>query len=139
MQQAHNPLTKTAIMRPNLPTQGRMLEMQMRVREKEAKRKNIDAESLSKKKKCDREERIAGVQLKAYWELYPLRTGERQAEHLPLPESDDDELIEDRSQCIGNANEMGSRSESEQELIDEVQCNIHQNVIADHLRSSIRM
>ena len=37
-------------MRPNLPNQGRMLEMQMRVREKEAKRKNIDVECMVKKK-----------------------------------------------------------------------------------------
>ena len=53
-----------------------MLEMQMGVREKEAKRKSMDADSVSRKKKCDREERIAGVQLKAYWELYPLHIGE---------------------------------------------------------------
>ena len=37
-------------MRPNLPNQGRMFEMQMRVRGKEAKRKNMDVESVSRKK-----------------------------------------------------------------------------------------
>ena len=62
----------------------------------------------------------------------------RQAEHIPLPDSDDDELIEDRSQSIEDAHEMGNHSESEQELVDEVQSNIHQNAIADHLRSSIK-
>ena len=53
--------------------------MQMRVREKEAKRKNIEMESMVKKKRCDREERIAEVQLKAYWELYPLHLDGKQA------------------------------------------------------------
>ena len=62
----------------------------------------------------------------------------RQAEHIPLPDSDDDELIEDRSQSIEDAHEIGNHSESEQELIDEIQNKIHQNVIADHLRSSIK-
>ena len=78
------PANKSALMRPNLHIQGRMLEMQMR--EKEAKRKSMDADSVSKKKRCDREERIAGVQLKTYWELYPLPTCERQAEHTPIPD-----------------------------------------------------
>ena len=77
------------------------------------------------------------MQLKAYWELYPLHNDEKQAEHIPLPESDDDELIEDRSQSIEDAHEIGNHSEPEQELVDEVQSNIHQNAIADHLRSSI--
>ena len=44
------PAKKPALMRSNLPNQGRMLEMQMRVREKEAKRKHMDDESVSKKK-----------------------------------------------------------------------------------------
>ena len=98
----------------------------------------MDVDSVSSKKRCDREERIAEVQLKAYWELYPLPTCERQAEHTPAPDSDDDELIEDRRQYIEDAHETGNHSESEQELIDEVQSNIQQHAIADHLRSSIK-
>ena len=90
------------------------------------------------KEKIDREERIAEVQLKAYWELYPLHLDGKQAEHIPLPESDDDELIEDRSLSTGNANETGNRSGSDQELIEEDQCNTHLSVSADRLRSSIK-
>ena len=102
----------------------------------------MDADSVSSKKRCGREERIAEVQLKAYWELYPLPTCERQAEHThtrtPAPDSDDDEVIEDRNQKIEVTHETGNHSESEQELIDEVQSNIQQHAIADHLRNSIK-
>ena len=62
----------------------------------------------------------------------------RQAEHTPAPDSDDGELIEDRSHYIEDAHETGNHSESEQELIDEVQSNIQQHAIAEHLRSSIK-
>ena len=44
------PAKKLAYARPNLPKQGKILEMQMRVREKEAKRKSIEMESMVKKK-----------------------------------------------------------------------------------------
>ena len=50
---------------------GPMIDMQIRIREKEAKRKNIDAVNTANKKRCEREERIAIVQLKAYWDLFP--------------------------------------------------------------------
>ncbi len=49
-----------------------MLDMQLRVRQKEAKRKEDEAEYGANKKRCDREERRAENQLRAYWESFPL-------------------------------------------------------------------
>ena len=54
------------------PLQGRMIDMQLRGRLKEAKRKEEEAENTVNKKRCDREERRAEVQLRAYWESFPL-------------------------------------------------------------------
>ena len=72
-----------------------LLEMQTRVRLKEAKRKKMEAESEARKKKCGREERIAKVQIEAYWDLYPLPVCIEEAKCTPVPDSEDDELIED--------------------------------------------
>lgn len=74
---------------------GPMIDMQIRVRGKEAKRKNIDAVNTANKKRCEREERIAIAQLKAYWDLFPEADKEERAKNTPAPETDDDELIED--------------------------------------------
>ena len=65
---------KQALKRPNLENRGPMLEMQMRVRAKEAKRKNEEDETaqMPSKNRCEREERIAEVQLKAFWNCFPL-------------------------------------------------------------------
>ena len=49
-----------------------MLDMQLRVRQKEAKRKDDEAVDDANKKRCEREERMAEVQLKAYWTCYSL-------------------------------------------------------------------
>ena len=74
-----------------------LLEMQTRVRHKEAKRKKMEAESEASKKRCDREERIAKVQIEAYWDLYPLPLSIEEAKSTPAPDSEDDELIEDQN------------------------------------------
>ena len=93
--------------------------MQIRIREKEANRKNIDAVNTANKKRCEREERIAMVQLKAYWDLFPEAVKDERAKSTPAPESDDDELIEDSK--LGNDGNMrpGMRY-NDQELIEEV-------------------
>ena len=103
---------KQAPERPNLQNRGLMLEMQMRVREKEAKRKSHEAETVQmpSKKRCDREERIAEVQLNTYWKWFPLPSREKQAEDVPVEDDSDDELVEEVRQdefgpsnfCCGN-------------------------------------
>ena len=69
--------------------------MLLRIREKEAKRKTLDVESTAKKKRCEREERITLVQLKAYWDTFPLPLQVDEAAEIPAPSSDDDELLEE--------------------------------------------
>ena len=69
--------------------------MLLRIREKEAKRKTLDAESSAKKKRCEREERITLVQLKAYWDTFPLPLHVDETAEVPAPSSDDDELLEE--------------------------------------------
>jgi len=54
------------------PLQGQMLDMQLRVRQKEAKRKEDEAVNVANKKRCEREERMTRVQLQAYWDTFPL-------------------------------------------------------------------
>ena len=45
------PAKKLAYARPKLPNHGKILEMQMRVREKNAKRKNVELEKHGEKEK----------------------------------------------------------------------------------------
>jgi len=54
------------------PLQGPMIDMQVRIKQKEAKRKNEEAQLDVNKKRCEREERRAENQLRAYWETFPL-------------------------------------------------------------------
>ena len=49
-----------------------MLDMQLRVRQKEAERKEDEAEYVANKRRCERDERISKVQLQAYWDTFPL-------------------------------------------------------------------
>ena len=49
-----------------------MIDMQVRIKQKEAKRKNEEAQLDANKKRCEREERRAENQLRAYWETFPL-------------------------------------------------------------------
>ena len=64
------PAAKRLILpRQNQQMRGPLLEMHMRVRLKEAKRNKMEDENEARKKRCDREERIAKVQIKAYWDL----------------------------------------------------------------------
>ena len=108
---------RPTLTKQNQQLRGPMLEMQMRVRQKASKRKEVEAESTANKRRCDREERIAKVQLQAYWDLYPLPARIVQAEGTPAPDSDDDELIEAQSHETSVVPEIGTHSESEQELI----------------------
>ena len=75
-----------------------MLEMQMRVRAKEAKRKVEEDETAQNKKRCEREERIAKVQLKAFWTWFPLLSNERQDQDVPVEDESEEELIESKGQ-----------------------------------------
>ena len=48
---------KQTLRGPSLQVQGPMIDMQIRIREKEAKRKSIDAENTANKKRCERDEK----------------------------------------------------------------------------------
>jgi len=93
--------------------------MLKRVRAKEAKRKaeNEADEQNPIKKRCQRGERIALVQLKAYWDCYPRQTGKEQLRKTRDAESSEDELIEDNGQEQTRIMRTGPSSESSQELI----------------------
>ena len=54
------------------PLQGSMIDMQARIKLKEAKRKVEEAQEDANKRRCEREERRAENQLRAYWETFPL-------------------------------------------------------------------
>ena len=110
---------KQTLRGPSLQVQGPMIDMQIRNRGEEAKRKNIDAVNIANKKRCERDENIAIVELKAYWDLFPLPAKEERAKSTPAPDSDDDELIEDSK--LGNDGNLrpGMRL-NDQELIEEV-------------------
>ena len=71
------------------------------------------------KKRCDREERIAEVQLKAYWKCFPLPNCEKQAEDVPVEDESEEVLIETVWQKISCDQKSGSDDGSELELIDE--------------------
>jgi hypothetical protein len=49
-----------------------MIDMHERIKLKEAKRKNEEAQLDINKKRCEREERRAENQLRAYWDTFPL-------------------------------------------------------------------
>ena len=102
-----------------------MLDMQVRVRQKEANRKEVEAVIIANKKRCDREERRAKVQLQAYWEMFPLPTDVSQTENTQAPDSEDDELIEALSQGATMQNRMSTMRNSEQELVEENNCGDH--------------
>ena len=87
---------------------------------KEAKRKIQEAETAQSKKRCDRDERIAEIQLKAYWECYPLTTYRKQPEDTPLEDTSEDELIETESEHTRGKLKTGNHDDSDQELIPEV-------------------
>ena len=69
---------------------------------------------------CDRDERIADIQLKAYWECYPLTTFGKQPEDTPLEDTSEDELIETESEHSRGKLKTGNHDDSDQELIPEV-------------------
>lgn len=60
--------------KPNPENLGQISEILLRVRSDEAKRKAEQNEIAQRpnKTKCEREERMAEVQLKAFWTCYPL-------------------------------------------------------------------
>ena len=72
-----------------------MIDMQTRIRQKEAKRKEVEAENTVNKKRCEREERRAEVQLRAYWDHFPL----------PAQESDDVTLSGDHRDTETNCSQ----------------------------------
>ena len=112
--------------------------MQMRVRAKEAKRKNLEVETaqMPSKKRCDREERIAEVQLKVYWKCFPLPTCGKQAEDIPVEALSEDELIEDGCQGTSCDQRTGNHDESDQELIVEAAEVPQRMTLPDPLRSN---
>ena len=93
--------------------------MLKRVREKDAKRKAEENENVQRpsKAQCDREERMAKVQIKAYWACFPLPEAGRQAEDIPVEEDSEEELMESMWQDLRCNQGPGSDDGSEQELI----------------------
>ena len=96
-----------------------MLELQMRVRAKEAKRKAEEGETAQRptKVQCEREERMAKVQLKAFWTCFPLPDSERQAEDVPVEDQSEEELMESMWQDLHCNNDPKWDKGSDQELI----------------------
>ena len=89
-----------------------------RVRTKEPKRsRKWSWGTNSNKKRCQREERIAIVQPKAYWDCFPLQTGKEQLRKTRDAESSEDELIEDNDQEQTSRSRSGPSNDSSQELI----------------------
>jgi len=99
--------------------EGPIFEMLKRVREKDAKRKAAinEEEQRPTKLRCEREERIAVVQLKAYWECFPLPVKQTRAGDAHADETSEDELIEDSGQDSWCNSEPGPIRGSDQELI----------------------
>ena len=94
--------------------------MLKRVRAKEVKRKNEnDAEEQGPTKvRCEREERIAVVQLKAYWDCFPFLANDAQPGRTQDIESSEEELIEDDGQERRSYSKPGSSDDHNQELIE---------------------
>ena len=90
-----------------------------RVRAKEVKRKaENDAEEQGPTKvRCEREERIAVDQLKAYWDCFPLLANEAQPGRTQDIENSEEELIEDDGQERRSYSKPGSSDDHNQELI----------------------
>ena len=99
--------------------EGPISEMLKRVRAKEAKRKaeNDEREQGPTKVCCEREERIAVVQLKAYWDCVPLLANETQPGRTQDAENSEEELIEDDGQERWSNWKPGSSDDSNQELV----------------------
>ena len=55
---------------------------------------------MPSKKRYEREERIAKVQLKAFWTCFPLPDNERQAKDVPVEDESEEELMESMWQDI---------------------------------------
>ena len=93
--------------------------MLKRVKAKEAKRKTEydEREQGPTKVRCEREERIAVDQLKAYWDCFPLQTNETQPGRAQDAENSEEELIEDDGQELWSNSKPGSSDDSNQELI----------------------
>ena len=114
--------------------------MQMRVRAKEAKRKSLEVgtDKFPSKKRCDREERIAEVQLKAYWKCFLLPTCGKQAEDIPVDDASEDELIEDGCQETSRDQRTGNYDGPEQDLIAEVADVPQRMTLPNHLKSNLQ-
>ena len=66
---------------------------------------------------CEREERIAVVQLKAYWDCFPLPVEKNHNEDTPVEETSEEELIEDMGQDHWRNQEPGASDDPNQELV----------------------
>ena len=67
--------------------------------------------------RCEREERIAVVQPKAYWDWFPLLAKETQPGRTQDVENSEEELIEDDGQERRSYSNSGSSDDHNQELI----------------------
>ena len=105
-------------MRSNPGHRGPML-LQKRLREKEAKRKAEEDEVAQRptKAQCEREERMAKVQIKAFWACYPLPDNEKQVEDKPVEDDSEEELMESMWQDLHCNQDPNWDKGSEQELI----------------------
>ena len=93
--------------------------MLKRVRAKEVKRRaeNNAEEQGPTEVRCEREERIAVVQLKAYWDCFPLLANQTQPGRTQDIENSEEELIEDDGQERRSYSKPGSSDDHNQELI----------------------
>ena len=93
--------------------------MLKRVRGKEAKRKaeNDENEQRPTKLQCEREERIAVLQLKAYWDCFALPAKETQAGQARADENSEEELIDDDGQDLWSNLKPGPCDDPNQELV----------------------
>ena len=89
------------------------------MREKETKKRAEEDEVAQRptKVQCEREERMAKVQIKAFWACYPLPDNVRQVEDIPVEDDSEEELMESMWQDLHCNQDPNCDEGSEQELI----------------------
>ena len=91
-------------MRPNPEKRGPMLEMLKRGRGKDAKRKAEQDEVAQRptKAQCKREDRMAEVQLKAYWACFPLLDTLKVTERMQTGTHENQRQAENQVEAAGS-------------------------------------
>ena len=91
--------------------------MLIRVRAKAVNRKAQFEQEENARRRCQREGRIATLQLKNYWDCYPLPTVGDQLKSKQDAESSEDELIEDDGHGMASTTNTGPCVDPRAELI----------------------